>query len=289
MPPRSSRASPILSPGSSWSCAMLHFALLLDLRPPGDAVRAHLSLLAQTNGGLESAVGALANPNIAYLLLVLGFLGLFLELSNPGTSIPGVLGVISLILAAIGLSQLPFDWRGALLILLAFLLFFADVFVPSLGLLTLSGLVVLVAGSYVLFDEAQGVFVNRQLIWAVAACLVGIFIVIGGFALTVLRRKPTTGREGLLGTVGTVRKPLDPDGVVFVSGELWQATAAGDNDAAVPPIAERVPVTVTGLDGLRLFVRRATAAEAEAAGVAVIGDSRPAPSQGAAFPVADSP
>jgi membrane-bound serine protease (ClpP class) len=268
---------------------MLHLALLLEPRSPGDTVLVHLSILAQTVGLLESAVDALANPNVAYLFLVIGFLGLFLELSSPGASIPGVIGVISLILAAIGLSQLPFDWRGALLILLAFLLFFADVFVPSLGLLTLSGLVILVAGSYVLFDEAQGVFVNRQLIWVVAASLVGIFIVIGGFALTVWRRKPTTGREGLVGAVGTVRKPLDPDGIVFVSGELWQATAAGDTDAAVPPIAERVPVTVTGMDGLRLFVRRATAAETEVAGVAVIGDSRPAANQGAALPVADSP
>ena len=148
---------------------MLHHALLLDLRPPGDAVHAHLTLLAQAIRPLESVVSALADPNVAYLLLVLGFLGLFLELSSPGASIPGAIGVISLILAAIGLSQLPFDWRGALLILVAFLLFFADVFVPSLGLLTLSGLALLIAGSYVLFDEAQGVFVNRPLIWAIAA------------------------------------------------------------------------------------------------------------------------
>ena len=254
---------------------MFHLALFLELRAPGEAVRSHLSPLAQATGGFESITRALADPNVAYLLLVLGFLGLFLELSSPGTSIPGVLGVISLILATIGLSQLPFDWRGAILILAAFLLFFADVFLPSLGLLTLSGLALLVAGSYVLFDEAQGVFVNRPLIWAIAAGLVGIFAVIGGFALSVWRRKPATGREGLVGAVGTVRKALDPDGVVFVSGELWQATAADGSPAAPGPIAERVPVTVTGMDGLRLLVRRATAAEAEAAGVAVIGDSRP--------------
>lgn len=268
---------------------MLHLALLLEPHPPGDVVRAYLTLLAQTNGAWESAVAALANPNVAYLLLVLGFLGFFLELASPGTSIPGALGVISLILASIGLSQLPFDWRGALLILVAFLLFFADIFLPSLGLLTLSGLALLVAGSYVLFDEAQGVFVNRPLIWAIAAGLVGIFVVIGGFALSVWRRKPATGREGLVGAVGTVRKSLDPDGVVFVSGELWQATASGDNDAAAPPIAERVPVTVTGMDGLRLLVRRATAAEMDAAGVAVIGDSRPVTSQEAGLSLADTP
>jgi membrane-bound serine protease (ClpP class) len=251
----------------------------------------HLALLlfAQPNDGFDSAIGALANPNVAYLLLVLGFLGLFLELSSPGASIPGAVGVISLILAAIGLSQLPFDWRGALLILIAFLLFFADIFLPSLGLLTLSGLALLVAGSYVLFDEAQGVFVNRALIWAIAVGLVGIFVVIGGFALSVWRRKPATGREGLVGAVGTVRKPLAPDGVVFVSGELWQATAPGDSEATAPPIPERVPVTVTGVDGLRLLVRRATAAEMEAAGVAVIGDLRPGNSQQAELTVAETP
>ncbi|MBW3633935.1 MAG: hypothetical protein KY456_13010, partial [Chloroflexi bacterium] len=233
----------------------------------------------QSESAFAAALAALANPNVAYILLVLGFLGLFLELSSPGTSIPGAIGAVCLILAAIGLSQLPFDWRGALLILVAFLLFFADIFLPSLGLLTLSGLALLVAGSYVLFDEAQGVFVSRPLIWAIAASLVAMFIVIGGFALSVWRRKPTTGREGLVGAVGTVRNALDPDGVVFVYGELWQATAPGDTTAATPPIAERVPVTVTGMDGLRLLVRRATEAEVAAAGVAVINDLRPTTSQ----------
>ena len=233
-------------------------------------------LQAEFPGPFQAAAAALADPNVAYLLLILGFLGLFLELSSPGTSFPGALGVIFLVLAAVGLSQLPFDWRGALLILVAFSLFFADIFLPSLGILTLSGLALLVAGSYVLFDEAQGVYVNRPLIWAIAAGLVGMFVVIGGFALSVWRRKPATGREGLVGSVGTVRQTLDPDGLVFVYGELWQATAAGHTVAGTSPIATRVPVTVTGMDGLRLLVRRATESEVAAAGVAVIGDVRPA-------------
>ena len=264
---------------------MPHLALLFR---PASARRRRacaLSLLAQMNGVLESAVAALANPNVAYLLLVLGFLGLFLELSSPGTSIPGVLGVISLILAAIGLSQLPFDWR-AVSVLVAFLLFFADIFVPSLGLLTLSGLALLVAGSYVLFDEAEGVFVNRQLIWAIAASLVVIFVLIGGFALSVWRRKPATGREGLVGAVGTVHQPSTPTASCSSPGRLWQATAAGDSDAAEPPISERVPVTVTGMDGLRLLVRRQR--PGRAAGVAVIGDSRPAATPEASLQLADS-
>jgi membrane-bound ClpP family serine protease len=105
----------------------------------------------------------------------------------------------------------------------------------------------------------------------------------------VLRRKPTTGREGLIGAVGTVRQRLDPDGLVFVYGELWQATAPGDTIAATPPIEARVPVTVTGMDGLRIFVRRATVAEVDDAGVAVVGDLRPATQVEAGLPIADTP
>jgi membrane-bound serine protease (ClpP class) len=260
--------------------------LPLHFTSPAGGIPAFLQ--SQTAGPWESAAAALADPNLAYLLLVLGFLGLFLELSSPGTSIPGAFGVIALILAAIGLSQLPFDWRGAILILVAFALFFADIFLPSLGLLTLSGLALLVAGSYVLFDESQGVAVSRPLIWAIAVGLVGMFVVIGGFALSVWRRKPATGREGLVGSVGTVRQSLDPDGIVFVYGELWQATAPGDTVAATPPIEARVPITVTGMDGLRLIVRRATESEVAAAGVAIVGDIRPATNQEAGLPLAET-
>src|SRR6476619_2539832 len=123
----------------------------------------------QLQTALDSGVEFLANPNVAYFLLLLGFLGLFLELSTPGATIPGAVGVVCLILAAIGLSDLPFDWRGALLILVAFFLFAADLFIPSLGTLTITGLALLILGSFVLFDESQGVSVSRPLIWAAAA------------------------------------------------------------------------------------------------------------------------
>jgi membrane-bound serine protease (ClpP class) len=264
---------------------MAPFASLRLGFPPTAAVLAQAA-----NESLWGAIsGALADPNVAYILLVLGFLGFFLELSSPGTSVPGAIGAISFLLAAIGLSQLPFTWSGALLIAVAFLLFIADLFLPSLGLLTVGGLGLLVAGSYLLFDETQGVAVSQPLIWAVAVALVALFGVIGGFALTVLRRKPTTGREGLIGAVGTVRQRLDPDGLVFVYGELWQATAPGDTIAATPPIEARVPVTVTGMDGLRIFVRRATVSEVDDAGVAVVGDLRPAPSLEGGLSIADTP
>lgn len=246
-------------------------------------------VIALMQSGVNSTLGFLADPNVAYVLLVLGFLGFFLELATPGTTVPGAIGLVCLILAAIGLSQLPFDWRGALLILVAFLLFFADLFLPSLGLLTITGLLLLIAGSYVLFDPNSGATISRPLIWSIAVALVALFAVIGGFALSVLRRKPATGREGLIGAVGTVRKSLDPDGTVFVRGELWQATAAGDTVAADPPIGPRVAVAVTRVDGLRLFVRRATASEIGAAGVAVVGDVPATANPEAALPLADTP
>lgn len=234
-----------------------------------------LVFLLQQSTEVHPLLAVLADPNIAYILLSLGFLGLFLELAAPGASVPGALGAVCLTLAAIGLWQLPFDWRGALMILVAFILLFVDLFVPSLGLLTVGGLALMVAGSYVLFDESQGVAIYRPLIWAVAILLGLMFAAIGAFALAVLRRKPVTGREGMLGMVGTVRQTLDPDGMIFIDGALWQATATQDSPEAMPPIRDRVPVTVTGMDGLRLFVRRATAEEAERAGVVVIGDRRP--------------
>lgn len=234
-----------------------------------------LVFLLQQSTEIHPLLAVLADPNIAYILLSLGFLGLFLELAAPGASVPGALGAVCLTLAAIGLWQLPFDWRGALMILVAFILLFVDLFVPSLGLLTVGGLALMVAGSYVLFDESQGVAIYRPLIWAVAILLGLMFAAIGAFALAVLRRKPVTGREGMLGMVGTVRQTLDPDGMIFIDGALWQATATQDSPEAMPPIRDRVPVTVTGMDGLRLFVRRATAEEAERAGVVVIGDRRP--------------
>lgn len=235
-----------------------------------------LVFLFQQSSDVHPLLAVLADPNIAYVLLSLGFLGLFLELAAPGASVPGVLGAICLVLAAIGLWQLPFDWRGALMILVAFILLFVDLFVPSLGLLTVGGLALMVAGSYVLFDESQGVAIYRPLIWAVAILLGLMFAAIGGFALAVLRRKPTTGREGLVGMVGTVRKTLDPDGMIYIDGALWQATATPGSAEPTAHIPERVPVTVTGIDGLRLFVRRATAEEAAGAGVVVIGDQRTA-------------
>ncbi|MFM9106437.1 MAG: NfeD family protein [Chloroflexota bacterium] len=225
-------------------------------------------------GWLAALLTLLSTPAIAYLLLTIGGFGLFMELSSPGALFPGVTGALCLLLGLYGLGTLPVNWTGALLIGLAFLLFVADLFVPSFGILTIGGLVSFILGSTMLIDRAvaPALAIPRPLIWLVAAVIGLLAIAVAAFVARSHRTKPATGREGLLGAVGLSRQDLAPDGVVFVGGELWQATAA--DGAAIPAGA---PVAVSGLDGLRLIVRRATAPEAATAGVAILPPPPPLP------------
>jgi membrane-bound serine protease (ClpP class) len=225
-------------------------------------------------GFLAALLTMLSTPTIAYLLLSIGGLGLFLELSQPGATFPGIAGAISLLLGLYGLGTLPVNWTGALLIGLAFLLFVADIFIPSFGILTIGGLVSFVLGSTMLIDRgvAPALAIPAPLIWGIAAMIALLAIGIAALVAKSHLLKPATGREGLVGTVGLTRQDLDPDGVVFVAGELWQATSA---DAA--PIPAGMPVAVSGLDGLRLLVRRASPDESGHAGVAILPPPTPLP------------
>ena len=221
-------------------------------------------------GGMEQFLHLLADPTIAYILLSLGSLGLFLELSNPGAIFPGVVGGLFLLLALYSLGTLPVNWAGVLLIGFSFLLFAVDLFVPSAGSLTVGGIISFVLGSYLLIgaNAGPGFTIAPAVIWTMTALLTGFFVFIAASVMRSERRRPFSGREGLVGMIGTVRRPLTPDGVVFVNGELWQATLTAG--AATDPIESGRPVAVTQVDGLRLIVRPATAAETIAAGVAVI-------------------
>ena len=227
-------------------------------------------------GLMEQFLQLLADPTVAYLLLSLGGLGLFLELSNPGAILPGVVGGLCLLLALYGLGTLPVNWAGVLLIGFAFLLFAVDLFVPSFGSLTIGGIVSFVLGSYLLIgsDAPPGFEVARPAIWTLTACLAAFFLFVGGSVVRARLRRPATGREGLVGEVGEVRQTLAPNGVVHLHGELWQATAA-DPGLQIPA---GTPVVASRIDGLRLTVRPATAAEVEAARAA-------APDRRAVIPV----
>jgi membrane-bound serine protease (ClpP class) len=193
------------------------------------------------------------DPNIIVLLMSLGVLGITVELFNPGLLFPGTLGAISLIVGLFGLQVLPVSWAGILLMLLAAAFFAAEPFVTSHGALALAGAASFVVGALLLFDPAGPAY---QVSLPVALTIAGTFVLLFGFAFAkvaqVRRRVPVTGREELLGEVGVVRRALDPDGLVFVHGEIWRAHAS---EAPIAP-GERVRVAGIG-DGLVLEVQRA--------------------------------
>ena len=233
-------------------------------------------------GWLDQVLQLLADPTVAYILLSLGSLGLFLELSNPGAIVPGVVGGLCLLLALYSLGTLPVNWAGLLLIGFAFLLFAVDLFVTSFGTLTIGGIIAFVVGSYLLIGgNVPGLAIAPAVIWTMTVLLIAFFVFIGGSVMTSAFRRPATGREALTGVVGVVRQTLNPDGMVFATGELWQASLA---DRAAAPLPVGTPITITGIDALRLIVRPATAAEANSAGVAVIDDRPPAASAPAPAP-----
>jgi len=190
----------------------------------------------------------ISNPNIAYILLMIGLAGLYFELSHPGAILPGVIGGISLVLAFFALQTLPVNYAGILLIVLAIIFFILEMKVTSYGMLSVAGIASLLLGSIMLFEnEGTG----EQLSWNV---LIPTLVVISGFftavAFLVFRSqvsKPTTGSAGLVGEIGVVRQALMPEGKVFVHGELWNATASS-------PIEEGSRVRVVNVKGLMLEV-----------------------------------
>lgn len=194
----------------------------------------------------------LAHPEIAYLLMAFGGLGLYMELSNPGAILPGVVGAICLILAFYSLSVLPVNYAGVALILLAIIFFIAEVQVPSFGLLTVGGLIALALGSVMLFkDAAPAIRLGTELIVG-SVTTVGLVVGFLSYKAIRVRRTPVqSGREGLLGEQGVARTDLDPEGKVFVHGEIWRARSAG------APIPAGTAVRVSEVRGLALVVEDA--------------------------------
>jgi membrane-bound serine protease (ClpP class) len=195
------------------------------------------------------------DPNIIVLLLSVGTLGIVVELFHPGLIFPGTVGGISLIVGLFGLQVLPISAAGVLLMLLAAAFFGAEPFVMSHGALALAGATCFVLGSLLLFDPAGP---SYQVSLPVVLTIAGTFALFVTFAVTKIvqarRRRPVTGQEELVGQVGVVRKALDPAGLVFVHGELWQARSEDE------PIEAGAPVIVAGIgEGLVLDVRRAEA------------------------------
>jgi membrane-bound serine protease (ClpP class) len=210
----------------------------------------------------EKVLKIIADPTIAYLLLILGLAGLYFEFSTPGAILPGVLGGISLILALYAFQQLPINYAGVLLILLAILMFIAELKVVSHGVLTMGGLAAMILGSVMLIDSPlPDMRIPLTTIISTALAVAAFFMFVVGAGVRALRSKTTTGREGLVGEVGVVRSRLAPRGQIFVRGELWNAESE-------TPVEPGDSVRVANVEGLTLRVVPVQRAMAAAASVA---------------------
>jgi membrane-bound serine protease (ClpP class) len=198
-------------------------------------------------GFRDRVLKVISDPNISYILMMIGLAGLYFELATPGAVLPGVIGAISLILAFYSFQTLPVNYAGLILIALAIIFFIAEIKVPSYGILSVGGLVSLTLGSIMLFEN---VGVSLRLLLPTVLLVGGFFIVVAGLAFKAHRNKPMGGFQGILGEVGVAKEPLDPEGLVFVHGENWRARAS-------EKIEEGERIEVEGVEGLVLRVKRA--------------------------------
>jgi membrane-bound serine protease (ClpP class) len=200
----------------------------------------------------DRLINIIADPNIAYLLLMAGILGLYMEFSHPGVIFPGVVGAICLILALISLQVLAFNHAGLVLILLGIALLIGEAFMPSFGVLGIGGVVALALGSFLLFDTQDSTIgVDPSIILTAVATMATFALAISYLVYRSQRSKPTLGFEGLVGQIGDVKARLNPTGKVFVHGEYWNAEADGEID-----VGEKVEIV--GYQGMSLKVRRLT-------------------------------
>ena len=198
-------------------------------------------------GFRDKVLKTISDPNIAYILMMIGLAGLYFELSHPGAIFPGVIGAISLILAFFSFQTLPVNYAGLLLIILAVIFFIVEVKVASYGILSIGGLISLTLGSIMLFED---VGVSLSLMMPTILLVGGFFVVVAGLAFRAYQRKPKGGTDGLLGEIGVVRELIEPEGLIFVHGEYWRAMAAERIDPGEK-------VEVIGVDGLILKVKKA--------------------------------
>jgi membrane-bound serine protease (ClpP class) len=194
---------------------------------------------------------ALSDPNIAYVLMTIGTIGILAELYNPGAILPGIVGAISLILAFYSFQSLPVNYAGVLLMLLGVVLFILEVSVTSYGLLALGGVASMVLGSVMLVKtDAPFLKISWAVIVPVVTLTAGLTLLMVGMGVRAMRRRPITGREGMVGLVGVAKTPLAPQGKVLVHGELWEAISD-------QPMQPGDQAEVTRLEGLTLYVRPA--------------------------------
>jgi membrane-bound serine protease (ClpP class) len=199
----------------------------------------------------DKVLNVISNPNMVWFLMIIGLAGLYFEFSHPGAIFPGVIGAISLILFFFSIQTLPVNYTGLLLIVLAIILFVAEIKITSYGILSIGGVISFTLGSIMLFED---VGVSLRLMLPTIILISGFFIGVSYLALRAYRTKPQSGMEGLIGEVGVVKERIDPEGKVFVHGELWRAIAR-------EKIEPDEKVEVEGMQGLVLKVRKVVSVE----------------------------
>ncbi|MBA4311692.1 MAG: serine protease [Chlorobiaceae bacterium] len=201
----------------------------------------------------QNILDILSDPNIAYLLMMLGFYGLLFELYNPGSILPGIVGFICIVLAFYSMHTLPINYAGLALIIFAIVLFLLEIKIISHGLLTIGGVVSLSLGSIMLYQTSsfiEVIFVSWEVIFITILLTVAFFLFAIGMGIKAQKRKTTTGIEGIIGEVGEVFNDLRPDGLVKVHGEIWKATSIEGF------IDQGTKVKVEETENLKLRVRR---------------------------------
>ncbi len=199
----------------------------------------------------QRTLDVISNPTVAYLLLMLGMLGIFFEISQPGVILPGALGAIALLLAFYSFQTLPVNYAGVLLILLAIVLFILEVKVTSFGMLTVGGILSMALGSLMLIESSEPYLqISRAVIFATVAVTAGFFSLVVYYVLRTHRTRFVSGAEGISGERGTAVTEIHREGRIFVHGEYWDAFSE-------EPIPEGSPVEVVSMEqGMRLKVRR---------------------------------
>lgn len=190
----------------------------------------------------------ISDPNIAYILLLLGIYGIFFELSNPGAIFPGVLGAISLILAFFSFQMLPVNYAGLALMAISIVLFILEIKITSYGLLSIGGVITLLLGSLMLFESADPLMrVSWKVIIPTVIFTALFFLFAVGFAIKAQRKPTLTGVPGMVGLTGECVTDIDPKGQVVVQGEIWQAVS----DRKIPT---GTSIRVKSITGMVLFV-----------------------------------
>lgn len=201
----------------------------------------------------ERFLHTISNPTVAYILFLAGIYGIIFELQNPGAILPGVLGGIFILLALWSFQALSVSATGIALILFAIILFIAELYTPTMGILSAGGIISLVLGSILLINSEKEPYVRISLSVIISTAIITalFFIFAVGLTLRTQRRKPTTGIEGMVGLLGETRTDLNPYGSIFVRGEIWHARAA------LGTIAKNKRVRITGVEDLTLIVEEA--------------------------------